>query len=118
MASFSKLPLSGSVNGRQVKVVATATVGTLIHTAIAGTSDLDEIWLWAYNHDTVARVLTIEYGGVASPDNLITVNLSPQSGLILVVPGLLLQNGLVVGAFVAAAANLIMLSGYVNRIAA
>lgn len=117
MASFSKIALSGSTNGRQIKVVPIVTVGTLIHTAIAGSSDLDEIWLWAYNHDTVARVLTIEYGGVASPDDLIKANLSPQSGLILIVPGLLLQNGLVVGAF-AAAANLVMISGYVNRITA
>lgn len=117
MASFSKLPLSGSVNGQQIKVVPTATVGTLIHTAIAGSSDLDELWVWAYNHDTVARLLTIEYGGAASPDDLIIMNLSPKSGLILIVPGLLLQNGLVVGAF-GEVANLIMVSGWVNRITA
>ncbi len=117
MASFSKIGLSGSTNGQPIKVVPIVTAGTLIHTAVAGSSNWDEIWLWAYNHDTVARVLTIEYGGVAVPDNLYTLNLSPQSGLILVVPGLILQNGLVVGAF-AAVANLVMVSGYVNRITA
>jgi hypothetical protein len=45
MATFSKLVLSGSTDGRMVLVAATATLGTTIHTAHA--TDQDEIWLWA-----------------------------------------------------------------------
>lgn len=115
MASFSKIALTGSTNGRLIKVVPIVTPGTLIHTAIAGSSDFDEIWLWTVNSDTVARKLTLEYGGVASPDDLIEITIPAESGLVLVIPGILLQNGLVLRAF-AATANVVMVGGYVNRI--
>ena len=117
MATFTKRALSGSTNGRPIKVVAVATAGTTIHTAVAGTDDFDEVWLWAVNSDTVERKLTIEYGGVADPDDLIEVTIPAESGLVLVIPGLILQNSLVCRAF-AAATNVIMVSGFVNRITA
>lgn len=113
---IEKQKLSGSTDGRLIKVVPTGTAGTLIHTANASTTDdYDEIWLWAVNSDTVARKLTIEYGGVAAPDDLIEVTIAPESGLQLVLPGLILRNALVVRAF-AASANVVMVGGYVNLI--
>lgn len=115
MAVFEKRILSGSTNGRMIKVVATATAGTLVHTAVAGTTDMDEIWLYAVNSDTTDRKLTIEYGGVASPDDLIEETIRAEDGLTLILPGILLQNGLVVRAF-AATANVIMVGGFVNRV--
>mgnify|MGYP001207738665 CR=1 FL=1 len=114
--TFTKVALSGASNGLAVKVAATATAGTLIHTAVTGTASFDEIWLWAYNSDTVSRLLTVEYGGATAPDNNIAVTVPSKSGLMLVVPGLILQNSLTVKAF-AAAANVVTLSGYVNRMA-
>jgi len=117
MASYTKRALSGSTNGRQILVVPTATLGTTIHTAVAGTSDFDEIWLWAMNSHTAALLLTLEYGGVSSPTDLIQVTIPSRSGLVLVAPGILLQNSLVVTAF-AASANLVKIAGYVNRITA
>jgi hypothetical protein len=117
MASFSKQLLSGSTNGRLVKVAATATPGTTLHTGVSGTSDIDEVWIWAVNSDTSARKLTIEYGGVAAPDDLIEITIPAESGLVLVVPGLILQNSLVIKAF-AATANVVLCGGYVNRITA
>jgi hypothetical protein len=115
MASATKELLSGSTNGRMIKVVATATAGTTIHTAASGTTTVDEVWLWAVNSDTTARKLTIEYGGVSSPDDTIELTIPAESGLVLVVPGLLIQNSLIVKAF-AATANVLMIGGYVNRI--
>tara|TARA_R100001244_G_scaffold68823_1_gene56242 strand:- start:206 stop:559 length:354 start_codon:yes stop_codon:yes gene_type:complete len=117
MATMSKVLLSEGVQGKNIKVVATATAGTTIHTAVSGTSDIDEIWLWASNTDGVDRKLTIEFGGTASPDDLIELTLTAESGLTLVIPGLLIQNGLLVKAF-AAAANVVVMNGYVNRITA
>lgn len=117
MATFTKEILSGSTNGRMVKVVAVATAGTLIHTAVAGASDIDEIWLWAINTDTTDRKLTIEFGGVAAPDDLIEVTIRAEAGLVLIIPGMTLQNSLVVRAF-AAAANVVLVGGFVNRITA
>jgi hypothetical protein len=116
MATYSKELLSGSTNGKAIKVAATATAGTLIHTAIAGTSGDDEIWLYAHNTSAAVVKLTLEWGGVASPDDHIEINLNAEgTGLVLVAPGILLQNGLVVRAF-AGTANVINIFGYVNRI--
>ena len=112
---FTKALLSGSTNGKLIKVVATATLGTTIHTAVAGTSSMDEIWLWAVNSDPTNRKLTIEFGGATAPDCLIEVTIPAESGLVPVVAGLLLQNSLVVTAF-CATANVVMLGGYVNKI--
>jgi len=114
MAVLSKVLLSGSTQGKGIKVVETATAGTTIHTAVSGTTDLDEIWLWAVNSDTSPRKLTLEWGEAAAPDGNIEVTIPAEDGLVLVAPGLLLQNGLVVKAF-AAAANVVIIHGYVNR---
>lgn len=113
-ATFSKVKLSGSTDGRAIKVAATATPGTTIHTAHA--TALDEVWLYAFNTDTTDRKLTIEFGGTTSPDDTIEVTIPAESGLVLVVPGLILTNSAVVKAF-AASANLVNIVGYVNRIA-
>jgi len=114
MATFSKALLSGSTNGRQIKVVATASSGTLIHTAHA--TALDEIWLYAVNDTATDRLLTIQWGGTTATDDDIEFTVRAQNGLYLIVPGLLLTGGTVVRAF-CAAANAIQISGYVNRIA-
>jgi hypothetical protein len=116
MATFSKKLLSGSTNGRGILVAANATAGTVIHTAIAGTSSFDEVWLYAHNTSASSVKLTIEYGGTTAPNDHIEINIGAEgTGLILVAPGILLQNGLVVRAF-AATANVINIFGYVNRI--
>ena len=115
MATITRTLLSGSTNGKQIKVAATSTPGTTIHTAVSGTSSIDEVWLWAVNSDTTDRKLTIEYGGTTDPDNLIEITIPAESGPILVCPGWQLQNSLVVKAF-AATANVVTIAGYVNRI--
>jgi hypothetical protein len=117
MATIVKRKLSGSTDGKPIKVAATATAGTTIHTAVAGTTagTYDEIWLYAYNGHTSSVVLTIEFGGATVPDQNIVVTIEHKSGLMLVVPGLILQNEMVVKAF-AATANVITISGFVNSI--
>lgn len=117
MATFSKRLLSGSTDGKAIKVVQTATAGTTIHTAVSGTSNLDEIWLYAVNSSASAVKLTLEWGEATAPDGNIEVSVAAESGLVLLTAGLLLQNSLVVKAF-AATANVVMIHGYVNRITA
>ena len=120
MATYSKIALSGSTDGRLIKVAATATAGTTIHTGSATATTFDEIWLYAVNSDTTDRKLTIEFGGVSSPDDLIEQTITAESGLLLVVPGLVIKGNatpLVVRAF-AATTNVVMIGGYVNRITA
>lgn len=114
MATYSKVILSGSTNGRGIKVAATSTPGTTIHTATA-TPNIDEIWLYAVNSQAASVKLTIEFGGTTSPDDTIEVTIPGESGLFPVIPGLILNNSVVVRAF-AATGNVVMLFGFVNRI--
>lgn len=113
--AFTKVLLSGSTQGKGIKVVATATAGTLIHTAISGTSSLDEIWIWAYNGHTADVTLTMEWGEATVPDGNIIVTVPFKQGRFLIVDGRLLQNALVLRAF-ASVANVVIIDGYVNRV--
>lgn len=94
----SKHVLSGSTDGRAIKVAQTATPGTTIHTGSSVATDIDEIWIWANNTDTVARDLTIEWGGVTDPDDLEEVTIQPSGtassmdGATLVIPGWVIQG--------------------------
>ena len=69
MAIFTKTVLSGSTDGRPIKVVQTSTAGDIIHTAHA--TAIDEVYLYACNTQAAAILLTVEFGGVTSPDDLI-----------------------------------------------
>jgi len=113
MATFTKVVLSGSTDGRPIKVTQTATPGDTIHTAHA--TSIDEVYLYACNTSASAILLTIEFGGTTSPDDLIEYIIPAESGLFCIVPGLPITNSLVVKAF-AASANLITITGFVNRI--
>jgi len=120
MATFSKIALSNSTDGKMIKVAATATAGTTIHTGSTTATTFDEIWLYAVNSDTSSRKLTIEYGGTSSPDDLIEFTVPAESGLYLIVPGLVIKGNataLVVRAF-CATANVVNIAGFVNRITA
>ena len=118
MATFTKQKLSASTDGRAVKVAATATAGTTIHTGSATSTTYDEVWLYAVNTSASAVKLTIEWGGTTDPDDLIELTIAAESGLVLVAPGLLVKGNatpLVVRAF-AATANVVTIHGYVNQI--
>ena len=112
MTAYTKEFITGAANGLGVKVAATATPGTLIHTAHATAKD--EVWLEASNSDTVDRTLTLEWGGVTSPDNLKKF-IIPAGDSISLSPGGILSNSLVIRGF-ANAANVITIHGYVNRV--
>jgi hypothetical protein len=112
-----KRKLSGSTDGKAIKITTTSTPGDIIHTAVAGTTagTFDEIWLWAFNSSASVITLTIEFGGADAPDQNIVVSLASKSGLVPIVPGLILQNGAVVKAF-AGTGNVVTLVGFVNTI--
>jgi hypothetical protein len=116
MATYTKEFLSGSVNGRPIKVTATVVgFADTIHTAVAGVLSKDEVWLYVSNNHTASVELIVAYGGTSSPDDYIIATLTAKQGLYLVVPGLVLNNGLVVKAF-ASVADVLTISGFVNRI--
>lgn len=116
MATFTKQKLSGSTDGRGIKVSSnTAGSGVTVHTSVAGTTDFDEIWLYAYNSDASTINVTVEFGGTTSPDNTITQSVPAQSGLYLLIPGFPLQNSAVVTVY-ASKVNVVSMYGFVNRI--
>ena len=120
MATFSKITLSGSTDGRGIKVAATASAGTTIHTASSTATTYDEIWLYVQNTSASSVKLTVQWGGTSSPDDDIEVTVAAEAGLMLVAPGLILKGNatpLVVRAF-AATTNVLTIHGYVNRITA
>lgn len=119
MATYTKLNLSASAGGQPVVVAATASFGTLVHATGTSATVLDEVWIYANNTSASDVKLTIQYGGATSPNNDIEVTIAGEAGLVLVIPGLLLSgdgsNERSVRAF-AATANVINITGYVNRI--
>ena len=117
MATYAKQLLSGATNGKGILVVATATAGTTIHTSVSGTSDMDELWIYAVNTHSANIKLTLEWGEATEPNGNIEQTVPAQSGLMLITPGLLLQNSLVLKAF-AGTTNEIVIHGYANRITA
>ena len=113
MATYSKVKFSNSTDGMGVLITGTSVTGTLIHTADA--SALDEIYLWAENLQTGTPIkLTVEWGTPA-PQNNIEINVAPKSGLLLVVPGMILTNSKTLRAF-CGVSNAIMVHRFVNRI--
>ena len=114
MATYSKVKLSGAADGLNNKIAATSSAGDTVHTAHA--SAIDEVWLYACNTSASDVKLSIEWGATSDDERLTEVTIGTEAGWVLVIPGMLLTNSLVVKAF-AATTNVINVNGYVNRIA-
>ena len=117
MATISKVILSGSTNGLPISVTgANSGAAVDIHDVGSGTSNLDEVWLWATNVSTTTTArLVIEFGSADENQNIVCM-INP-SETVAVVPGIPLCNSKEIEAF-ASVADLINIFGYVNRITA
>ncbi|MBE2182650.1 MAG: hypothetical protein IAE89_04415 [Anaerolineae bacterium] len=113
---YKKRKLSASDSGRGIKVTATSSLGTLVHTALASISanEWDEVHLNVVNTSASPAKLTIEWGGTGSPDDLVEVTVPAESGFLEIIPGHVLQNAKEVRAF-ADTTNVLVLHGFVNR---
>ena len=110
--------LSGSTNGRGIEVTGTNSgAAVTIHTADATAKD--DIQLYIENKHTADVLVTIEWGGTTDPDDIEEVTLSKAGVLTLDGSRALnrrtLSGSVVVKAF-AGTANVIVVSGYVDRI--
>jgi len=118
MSDYIKIPLSGRAGGKPIQVTATslATAQT-IHTAIAGTSAWDEIWLWVTNVQSTAASISISFGYDNTDATLAmkTVEIPPCSEPIIILAGVMLQNAKTVKAY-ASISGYINCLGYVKRI--
>lgn len=116
MATYTKLPLSASVNGKRILISAIESASANpIHTAVGGTDSIDEVWLYAYNEATSSLLLSVLWGGTVEPDDVNRVTIASQTGRTLVVDGQLLQNELIISAY-ASFPNKINIDGFINRI--
>ena len=115
MAAYSKLTLSGSVNGQPIAINTTASsVATPLHTSTPSVTAYDEIYLYASNQTADNLLLTICWGNTGSANQIIT-SVNAQSGRTLVCDGMLLNNGLTAYAFTTSTGSL-LIDGFVNRI--
>lgn len=103
--------ISGSTNGDPVAIVATATPGTVLHTATSAAGELDDVTMYAANTTAADIALTVEVGA----GNLVQGLVVPaNSALVPICSGLRVKGGLILAAFAASAG--IVVVGKVNRI--
>lgn len=112
---YKRRGFSASDDGRGIQIGSIGSPGTLIHTAINSTAnnEWDAIWLQAVNTSVSAVKLTVEWGGTSAADR-IEMSIPAGSGLVEVIPGLVLQNDAEVRAF-AETADVVIVHGYVDR---
>lgn len=119
MATYTKEFLSSATGeaslGPMIKIdsISSGAPKTLHMTNISS-SIKDEVWIYATNSGSVSANLSIVFD-----NEEITSSIPSKSGLTLVVPGLLINGdgnqSAVISAY-ASVANVISVSGYVNRI--
>lgn len=118
MATATKIKLSGSTDGKGIKVTTASPLDgsdTTIHTAVSGTTDYDLVTLFAVNPSGSDIELFLGWGGTTDPDNLIRQTIPSRSGLVLLTADMPLQNGAVIVAS-AGTTNQVVIYGYVNRL--
>lgn len=93
MSTYSKLKLSGSTDGRVVAITSLTSPGDTIHTAVSGTTDYDEVWLWAANNSDFDVILNLVLGS-----GILKFPLLAKSNQIIL-PGQVLHNSNVISAF-------------------
>lgn len=118
MAIFAKTYLSNSNGGIPIQVTGTTAAGSvIIHTGPTTTTTVHEVYIYANSTASTSTTLTLGYGGTGGATQ-ITQTIQPQSGLTLVVPGLILQGSATAKTISAwaGAASAINITGFVNTI--
>jgi len=120
--AVDKLNLSGSTNGRGIKVAVKSSIdsGTLLHTGPSVNTSYDEVWLYAMNSGTLTNVkIVIQWGDITNPDDLYEyVMPTGESGLHVITSGLIIRGNSTPLEIRATCdpINVMIIFGYVNRI--
>jgi hypothetical protein len=124
MATYSKEFFTGCATdqgGTGIALAIDSGTFTTIHATPTTTTTLDEIWMYAVNSHSADLKVTIRFGGVEEPEDYIETTVTAESGLVLLVPGLILQGMASTGQIIlgaAATGDEVAVYGYVNRITA
>jgi hypothetical protein len=112
------LPFSASVRGLAIKITATASPGTLIHTGAIQANLIDRYTLQLVNSDAIDHIAAVEFGGTL-PEQQIIVNVPANSGVYPVIAGnILLGSGAIALStrVFADAADVVSCLGWVMRV--
>ena len=113
----TKVVLSESTNGQPFFVASTSQVAAdLVHTAVSGSNDIDEVWLYVCNIDSVDRTINIQLGDDTDATRVRCV-VEANKGAWLVLAGQPLNGATEVKAW-ADATNKFTIFGWVNRLTA
>ena len=116
--ALSAAVLSGSSGGKNITVAATASTGTTVHDTDVSATIYHRVFLYGSCTSTSGdTLLTVEFGGTSSGDRIIQT-IPAQVGRVPIV-----ENQILVGTGAAArsvkayaaTANVIQLSGWVNK---
>lgn len=114
MTTYSIEKLSGSTDGKLIKLTGTASGSAVtIHTATSGTGDIDLVSLDIFNSDTSSHVVTIAWGGTTADDQLKVA--IPAQTLAFFCERKPILNSLVVSGW-GDAANVLYVQGRVERV--
>ena len=124
MATYSKVFFTGCAadeGGTGIALAVDSGTFTTIHTTTTTAATLDEIWLYAVNSHSADLKVTLQFGGDQEPEDFIEYTVAAEAGLVLLVPGLILQGKTSTGLIVkgaCATGDEVAVYGYVNRITA
>jgi hypothetical protein len=113
MTAIRPMFSSNGNDGDMITIAQTVTAGTNLHTAIAGTNHIDEVYVYACNIHTADVLLTLEMNGATAAHQK-KVTVPYNDGDHLVVAGARINNGATIAAF-AGTANVINCTVIVNR---
>ena len=122
MATYSKEFFTGCATdqgGTGIALPIDSGAFVTIHTTPVTTTTLDEIWMYAVNSHSADLKVTIQFGGVEEPEDYIEYTVAAEAGLVLIVPGLILQGKTSTGLIIkgaCATGDEVAVYGYVNRI--
>jgi len=124
MATYSKIFFTGCATdegGTGIALAVDSGAFTTIHTTTTTAATLDEVWLYAVNSHSADLKVTLQFGGDQEPEDFIEYTVGAEAGLVLLVPGLILQGKTSTGLIVkgaCATGDEVAVYGYVNRITA
>ncbi len=115
----TKKAFSASTNGKRIKVTATSSPGTTIHTVTTTVGTVEDIYLDMVNNHTAAVDVHVEFGGTTDPDDVVHYYGVPaKTAMAGAIP---LHRGSLIGAASppvvkvwASVANVITIGGDVN----
>ena len=114
--SIERRLLSGSTNGRGIKITATdANNANTIHTTSSTAGEIDEVWLYCHNSGDASIELYLCLGGTTSPDDICRMTIPSRAGDVLVLAGENFDGGIIIKAY-GGSANYLIIRGYVNRL--